>query len=332
MTSSLKRYNCIDLTKFIMAILVVSLHTEPLTNIPSPTLFTLWDCIARCAVPFFFISSGFLTGCKLTGDTDSDITVIFRQLKKILKMYLLWSLIYMPLAIYDFWRCGYSVRLAIDTYLRYFLLLGENYNSWMLWYLLSTVYALLFVALFLKMKAKLLLVTVLGGIALLAGDLITNIVYYSGELPHILTLIKTAVVRTFVNGRIFTGFFYIPLGMLLAHKKIPTVAGIILFIAGFVGNFFYDGIIATIMLAICSTGVFIAARNTTLKDRPIYSFLRTASTDIYLVHMYVWTFYYFFVYRQKTFGIDSFIATTLISLLICIAKTYIQKLFRKKAI
>ena len=39
--------------------------------------------------------------------------------------------------------------------------------------------------------------------------------------------------------------------------------------------------------------------------------------------MYVWTFYYIIVYREKTFGWDSFAVTTLISLAIGLAHCYL---------
>ena len=42
------------------------------------------------------------------------------------------------------------------------------------------------------------------------------------------------------------------------------------------------------------------------------------STIIYLIHMYVWTIYYVFAYDGKTFGIDSFIYTSIVSLIISI--------------
>ncbi len=331
MCTEKKNYNSIDIMKFIMAIFVVSIHTEPLTGVKSPVLYTLWDCVVRCAVPFFFIASGFFIGKKMCGDKKSDIGIVLKQVKRIAKMYLVWSAVYMPLAVYDFWRCGYSLKLAVDTYLRYFLLLGENYNSWMLWYLLSTVYALLFTALLLKFKIKPLYIAVFGFLLFVAGLVITEIVYYPNDLPHILSVLKTYVVKTFINGRIFTGFFYIPLGIVLAKKQMPLWLGIVLFTAGFTGNYFFDGVAGNILVSVCATGVFFAVCNMNLKDRPIYRFLRNASTDIYLVHMYVWTFYYFIVYRQKTFGVDSFIVTTAVSLLVSVAFSFVKKFMRRKS-
>lgn len=34
---------------------------------------------------------------------------------------------------------------------------------------------------------------------------------------------------------------------------------------------------------------------------------------MYLVHMYIWSFYYFIVYGEKTYGLDSFIVTSVLA-------------------
>lgn len=76
---------------------------------------------------------------------DSDISPAKKQLIKIIKLYVKWSAIYLPLAIYDYWHTGISPLKAVILYIRNFLLGGMHYNSWQLWYLLSTIYGLLFI-------------------------------------------------------------------------------------------------------------------------------------------------------------------------------------------
>lgn len=44
--------------------------------------------------------------------------------------------------------------------------------------------------------------------------------------------------------------------------------------------------------------------------------MRKISTIVYFIHMYAWTGYYMLVYGTKTYGIDTFIATSVISVLI----------------
>ena len=65
-------YNAIDLGKFICAILVVTIHVKPF-GANGSEVFTflnlfLKQYIARIAVPFFFITSGFLLFRKTNHD------------------------------------------------------------------------------------------------------------------------------------------------------------------------------------------------------------------------------------------------------------------------
>ena len=56
-----KNYNAIDLTKFIMAIFVVIIHTNPLLSFTNGNTFwdLLIDRLTDLAVPFFFMASAF---------------------------------------------------------------------------------------------------------------------------------------------------------------------------------------------------------------------------------------------------------------------------------
>jgi surface polysaccharide O-acyltransferase-like enzyme len=54
-----KHYNCIDLIKFICALFVVSIHVSPFASYNSFINYGLKNYIARIAVPFFFVASGY---------------------------------------------------------------------------------------------------------------------------------------------------------------------------------------------------------------------------------------------------------------------------------
>ena len=56
----------VDLMKFILAILVITIHSSPLTGSYE---YILTGIIARIAVPFFFISSGYILYTKLQANT-----------------------------------------------------------------------------------------------------------------------------------------------------------------------------------------------------------------------------------------------------------------------
>lgn len=89
-----QNYNAIDLTKFICSILVVAIHIKPFgDNVDFHFLnYGIQNYLARIAVPFFFVTSGFLLYRKTSFETFS----MERPLKyalKLFRLYVIWSLI-----------------------------------------------------------------------------------------------------------------------------------------------------------------------------------------------------------------------------------------------
>lgn len=123
----------IDTLKFLFSLVVVWIHT----GVGTLGGLTPW------AVPFFFLVSGFFLFGKLFDEPDwatrSDKTVSWWR--KVLRLYLLWSFIFLPFAIIGFADDHLTPVKAAGLYVRNFLLVGENYLSWPLWYLLGMLWA-----------------------------------------------------------------------------------------------------------------------------------------------------------------------------------------------
>ena len=319
-----RQNNCIDLFKLIMAIAVVAIHTHPLENCTSGDLLKIYEIMVNMAVPFFFLASGYFLGMKMDwpySENVNDINRIIKQLKRIIQMYLIWTAIYLPLAIYHFISLKTIPIKAALIYIRGFIFIGEQYNSWPLWYLLSTIYALLIIYLLFKLKKateiNLILLSVIASIVSIG---LTEFVIYEGDLSFTLQNIQKLVVYSISSGRIFRGMIYIPIGILLTNKKVSSAVSSLVLIIGFVVAFFTNNnIISSYLLIIISIAFFELVKSVKLEYRKIYPKLRSLSTTIYLVHMYVWTFYYKIVYGEKTYGLDSFLATLIISILVCLA-------------
>lgn len=137
--------------------------------------------------------------------------------------------------------------------------------------------------------------------------------------------IQKIIKISIVNGRILQGLFLIPFGLLLAKEELKISYAIALFIIGFLGNYLFDDYLGSLFLVICSVGFFKLTLGVSLSDRTVWMYLRKISMIIYLIHMYVWTFYYTIFYGEKRFGIDCFLFTSLFSLAIAISYLYIQK-------
>jgi hypothetical protein len=126
---------------------------------------------------------------------------------------------------------------------------------------------------------------------------------------------------------------YIPIGMVMAHKRIPNTINWFCFILGFVLNYFIDNsIISSYLLIVTAISLFGIVERIELKNKPTYSKLRNMSTMIYLLHMYVWSFYYKIIYSKKTYGVDSFIVTAIISTLLSLVYVVVFKNRKNRSI
>lgn len=84
----------LDVLKLGLAFLVVALHIFPvakMTGISGLISYEIASGITRIAVPTFFIVSGYLLRNKL-----HDKTYLKKYCKRILLLYIVWQLIYLP--------------------------------------------------------------------------------------------------------------------------------------------------------------------------------------------------------------------------------------------
>jgi len=323
-------YHAIDAAKFIMAVFVVAIHTDPLIHCGNRIIQTVYGCLLHSAVPFFFLSTGFLLA-KKADDTACDLRpAIHRHLRKTMKLYTIWHILYLPLAIHHFYTYDYTVIKSILVTIRAYFLVGKNFNSDILWYLLSSIYALVFVSLLLKHRLRMSHIVFFGSLVYMFGIFFPYIMSYSVTLPPIPRTFLQLVELAFTTGRIFAGFFYIPLGMLIARKKPSLILGLTLLIGGFIGNYHLRDISGTVMLAIQSIGTFITVSCLSLPAAPVYPFLRKSSTNLYFLHQWVMFVYCFLTGQLHRQGPDVFLATTVVSMLLSGIWLYFRSRSSKK--
>ncbi len=86
---SAKRDVLIDMSKFVAALLVVTIHSHPFKQI-CPTLdFLLCDWLARLAVPFFAVCTGYYITIHALSLKGSFGSVIYRGDKKYKAIFIL---------------------------------------------------------------------------------------------------------------------------------------------------------------------------------------------------------------------------------------------------
>ena len=322
-----KKYNSIDLWKFIMAFAVVAIHTHPLENINNESIQKIYTIFVTMAVPFFFLASGYLMAVKMTWDgAENDLEKIKKQLLRITKMYLIWTLVYLPLAVYHFISTATKPIEAVLTYIAKFLFVGEQYNSWPLWFLLSSIYSLIVILFFIKKFKKPEYLIILSAVASIICVGVIAFAYYEGTYSPALENLRPFVMLTTGTARLFQGLVYIPIGMLLSRKKLPTALSVLMLLAAGIVHFFVNNeYVSGYLTIMASIGLFGLIECLSLKDNAIYAKLRTYSTIIYLIHMYIWTFYYMIVYGQKTYGADGFLVTSALALVIAILYSFIRR-------
>ena len=316
--------NSIDLMKLIMAFAVVAIHARPLANCRSEAITTAFNSFTSLAVPFFFLASGFLISRRMSFPCSSvDIEVLKKHLRKIAKLYIVWMLIYTPLAVYQNIVDCVPLSKCILLYIRGLFLIGEQYNSWHLWYLLSTIYSMAVIILLLRViKSPKGLLYVAAAFSVVSIGLDRFVSVDVGTFSALKT-VQSLIVHSISGGRIFRGLIYIPIGMYLAHVKPKPLSGVLLLISGFVlSQFVKDPSANSFILIFTAVGLFISTKSIKLSDSKIYLSMRNMSTVIYLIHMYVLSIFCMVAYGTMNYGPIPFLVTASVSA--AIALVYVQ--------
>lgn len=87
----IERNITLDYFKILLATLVITIHMQPLFTQGSLLGWLISNGISRIAVPCFFIINGYFIFSKIT-----DKKAIFKYLKRLLIIYIVWALIYLP--------------------------------------------------------------------------------------------------------------------------------------------------------------------------------------------------------------------------------------------
>lgn len=126
----------LDVLKIILAILITVLHLGPTASFFSEeTRFILRGGITTIGVPGFFFLTGYLY--QRSGKSLSDWNVAKRHIKRMLVLYCVWTVLYMPLIITNFIVDpkyeGYSILFKLAIFARRFILIGSWTPLWFLY-------------------------------------------------------------------------------------------------------------------------------------------------------------------------------------------------------
>ena len=211
-----------DVFKLLCAVLIVSIHTAPLESLSTRANSLLVNCFCRVAVPFFFVSSGFLVFKKVQIGQNFGFSPIWKYVKKILWLYLFWSAVYFPFTAARIYR-NRGTGAALSIFLDWLKNMVFSAGYGFLWYLPATAAAVLAVGFLLKKRVSINAVLAIGFCLYLVGLCGQSYFGLVRQIPHspeLSAAVKSVYdfIGTTRNG-IFEGFVFIALGAKLSQKE-----------------------------------------------------------------------------------------------------------------
>lgn len=278
-----------DIFRMVAAFMVVAIHTSPLISLSGMADFVFVRVICRLAVPFFFMSSGYFLLRKLgSASTKKQVVRAAGGFSiKLLKLYAISMLVYLPLNVYlnYFKQSNLLLHIVPDI-----LWNGTFYH---LWYFPAALLGCWVAVVLMRLKPALgfAIAALLYAIGL-GGDSYYGLVMH---LPGLESFYNGLfVVFNYTRNGLFFAPLYFLLGMRLARHTKPArplsfyITGFCLALAAMIA----EGLLLLnlnaqrhdsmyIMLPLCSVMLFNALR--LLPARPHKSF-RKLSLLIYIVH------------------------------------------------
>ncbi|WP_404455715.1 acyltransferase [Virgibacillus necropolis] len=181
----MERNYSIDFVKFFAIFFVVAIHTGTVSNVQlgnvdGEFVDFLIDIVARFAVPFFFITSGYLFMHKMNSiQNGEDVNVFKKQLSylkrytvKLVKLYIAWFIFYfifeLLVKFIETEKMGEALSSMTSGFISQFDILdiiyyGTDSPQYHLWFLLALIYSIIIIFIFMKLRLlKVLFVVSLG--------------------------------------------------------------------------------------------------------------------------------------------------------------------------
>lgn len=310
-------YFGVDLGRMIMALAVVLIHINFISIESRYFILRLIASFVDFAVPFFFIASGFFLERKVTVNRTRINVILLDFLKKNITIYLIWTLLYLPLTIYGLYTEGNLNIHGVAIFLRNLLVKGENFYSWPLWYLLSVIYVAAWFSVWHKLKLSKRFLIISGlTIYLLDAFLLDPLIVYIDN-----NAITWFYESTLESSRILSGFLFISIGVCLYSyfSKIDFKIGILGFISGLLLNMLNLPILQILGLIIGSICLFSVLLDIQYSNGKIGFYMRKFSSVTFFSHMY---FFFFLRYLSEVPAVlQSY--EFIVTIIMCILLTFV---------
>lgn len=311
----------LNIMKFIMAVFVMMVHFSPFKTIHPVLHFISIHGFTRIAVPFFFLSSGFLV---------SERGIIPPQrlkktLIKLIKLYLYWTLLYSPLIVLQLINTP-STQHWLITLNRNLFFEGSFIH---LWYFVASIIGLIIVTTLQRFLKSHLIFTLLILLFIL-GVLGDSYYGLSMTIPYLSTFKTTLFqfINTTRNGVFFAPLF-IYTGILIKqfqpNIKMQTllISIFIILILSFIEIFFlrnqgwardYNLTFLIYPLSVFSFLISLSVKVSFSTDR-----FRSMATTLFYIHIYAYVFVQAILYqgditRFRNYGLLDFVLAFILSI------------------
>lgn len=200
-------YPNLDIVKYLAALCVVVIHLTAVQMFERP----LWlETVIRTAVPFFFVSAGFLMDSHATSGGGFH-AYFCKKTMTFLRLWLIWLAIYIPLDVV----MELQQECSINSFFMWIFTVvssGQGFWSWPMWYLFSSIIGCALIGLLCRRHV----VRGLIWLCLSAAVLYVLAKNLSSILPPDCGLNETKIL--FIGDRaerFFSGAIFIPAGILL---------------------------------------------------------------------------------------------------------------------
>lgn len=326
-----KQYYAIDVAKLIFALAVVAIHIDPMFEFKGTSVYKMYQSFIYIAVPFFFITSGFLMAERIVmfEKKKDELYFLKNQIQKYVKIYLMWNIVYAPLAVWHYLHTKTVPKEIVRSVLLGLFWTGENWNSWILWYLLSSIYSLTYIFMMRKMQRSYKEIFFGGMIIALCAVFLVDyrhkLIICSGVLGLLLEKASN------LGARVVTGFFYIPLGMNLGialatkERTIPKAMSCVFLIGGLIIIILSSGygLLYEIGRVVASLSIVAILIDIQLEPSKKYMICRGLSSSLYYWHLWVYTILCFMMYGMGNMhkGLGLYLGTVgIIILCYCVTK------------
>lgn len=123
-----RRLEGLDFFRIIAALFVVAIHISPLASFSANADFIFTRIIARCAVPFFLMVTGYFILPQYIFNKSKNYKRLFRFLKKSLYLYITAVILYLPINLY----AGHFNDAKISDIFCMLIFDGTFYHLWYL--------------------------------------------------------------------------------------------------------------------------------------------------------------------------------------------------------